>query len=377
VIVRAGVAAAVLLATGSAPLLVLPPELTESSGVATSSVSPEWFFTHEDSGAAAEFSAVSTDGRLLATYVLPGVQARDWEDMARGPDGQGGSSLLLGDIGDNNAARDRGLLVHRVPEPTPDLARTGVELATEPPVSYRLRYDDGPRDAETLLVHPRTGRLYVVTKPLGGSAGLYAAPETLDADGPNALVRVADVNGVRATGTPGGPRIGGLAQLLVTGGDIAPDGSRVALRTYTDLYEWPLDSDDVAAAVQGEPVVTALPPTMQGEGVAYTRDGSSLLLTSEGESAPVHRVPAAELESPDGAALAASAGTDRRGSGRLAARAAARASSQQSSDQGVGRPTAGRPAPASRRPAPGPRRRTRPRRRGAARRCRPPGCSHR
>jgi hypothetical protein len=275
----------------------LPAEIQESSGVASSSLSDEWLFTHEDSGAPAQFHAVALDGRLLATYLLPGVQARDWEDMARGPDEQGRSSLWLGDIGDNNAQRELGLLVHRVSEPEPDQDGTGGQVTTEPPVSYRLRYDDGPGDAETLLVHPRTGRLYVVNKPLGGRAGLYAAPEVLDPGGPNALVRVADVNGVRATGTPGGPGIGGVAQLLVTGGDISPDGARVALRTYTDLYEWPVDGDDVATAVQGDPVVTPLPPTFQGEAVAYTRDGGSLLVTSEGESAPVHRVAAGDLPS--------------------------------------------------------------------------------
>jgi hypothetical protein len=288
-------AAAVLAVVPLAPLTTLPPEITESSGVASSSLSDQWFFTHEDSGAPAQFSAVSTDGRLLATYVLPGVQARDWEDMARGPDADGRSSLWLGDIGDNNARRELGLLVHRVAEPEPDPTRTGVVVTTEPPVSYRLRYDDGPGDAETLLVHPASGRLYLVNKPLGGSAGLYAAPEVLDPDGPNRLTRVADVNGVRSTGTPGDPVIGGVAQLLVTAGDISPDGSRVALRTYTDLYEWPLEGEDVAAAVQREPAVTALPPTFQGEGLAYTRDGSAVLLTSEGESAPVHRVPVADL----------------------------------------------------------------------------------
>jgi hypothetical protein len=297
-----GLVTAAVLAAGAVQIATLPPAITESSGAASSSLSDDWFFTHEDSGAPAQFHAVATDGRLLATYVLPDVQARDWEDMARGPDEQGRSSLFLGDIGDNNARRELGLLVHRVAEPRPDPTRTDVQVTTEPPVSFRLRYDDGPGDAETLLVHPRSGRLYVVNKPLGGSAGLYAAPEVLDPDGPNGLTRVTSVNGVRATGTPGGPGIGGVAQLLVTGGDVAPDGSRVALRTYTDLYEWPVVGDDLAAAVQGEPVVTPLPPTFQGEGVAYTRDGSALLLTSEGQGAPVHRVPAADLGGPGGSA---------------------------------------------------------------------------
>ena len=285
--------AAVVLAAAQAPLLVLPPSLTESSGVASSSVSDDWFFTHEDSGSGPVFHAVGVDGRLLATYDL-GVDARDWEDMARGPDG----TLWLGDIGDNNAARDLGLLVHRVDEPQVDPAREGVEQEVAS-TSYRLRYADGPRDAETLLVHPRTGQVLVVSKPLGGPVRVYAAPAQLDAGGPNLLEEVAQVR-VGGTGTTGGPGIGSLAQGLVTGGDISSDGTRVALRTYTDLYEWPLPSDDVAAALAAEPVVTALPATFQGEGVAYTRDGTALLVTSEGEGAPVHRVASGLRTAEDG-----------------------------------------------------------------------------
>jgi hypothetical protein len=279
------------------PVLTLPPGITESSGVATSSVSDEWFFTHEDSGAESEFHAVGLDGRLLATFRL-GVQARDWEDMARGPDGAGGSSLLLADIGDNNAARELGLLVHRVPEPTVDPARDGVVADLPPVASYRLRYEDGPRDAETLLVHPGTGRLYVVSKGLLGDPRVYAAPERLEPDAPNILRQVASFRPER-TGTPGGPGIGTIANQLVTAGDISPDGRRLALRTYTDLYEWWIEDGDVAGALDDAPVVTALPPTRQGEGLAYDRDGTALLTTTEGEPAPVHRVPSGLVVEPD------------------------------------------------------------------------------
>ena len=262
------------------------PRIRESSGLATASTSG-LVYTHNDSGDDARFFAVDEAGRTRTVYRLPDVQARDWEDMARGPDEEGRSSLWLGDIGDNSATRDRGLLVHRIPEPEPT---TRESVTTEPPASFRLRYEDGPGDAEALLVHPTTGRLYVVTKPLAGGAKVYAAPERLDPDGPNLLALVAEIS-LSTTGTEGGPGIGGLAQLLVTAGDIAPDGSRIGLRTYTDLYEWPLDGDDVAAAFEAEPVVTPLPPTRQGEGLAYSADSTAVLLSSEGEGAPVHRLP--------------------------------------------------------------------------------------
>ena len=277
--------AAALYGEPSVALTFADPRIAESSGLASGST-PGVLFTHNDSGDEARFFAVGEDGRTRTTYVLPDVQARDWEDMARGPDEDGRSSLWLGDIGDNNAARDRGILVHRVLEPE----LTDEESATtEPPASFRLNYPDGPGDAEGLMVHPRTGQLFVVTKPLAGAAQVYAAPQPLDPDGPNLLERVAQAR-VDSTGTPGGPGIGGLAQLLVTAADISPDGSRVAVRTYTDLYEWSVEGDDVAGAFAGEPTVTPLPPTEQGEGLTYSADGTAVLVSSEGVQAPVHRL---------------------------------------------------------------------------------------
>ena len=261
------------------------PRIAESSGLASGS-SPGTLFTHNDSGDEARVFAVGDDGRTRTTYVLPGVDARDWEDIARGPDEDGRSSLWIGDIGDNNATRDRGILVHRVLEPEPTDQES---VTTEAPTSFRLRYPDGPGDAEGLLVHPRTGRLYVIGKPLAGPAQVYAAPQPLDPDGPNLLERVAEAR-VDRTGTPGGPGIGSLAQLLVTAADLSPDGSRVAVRTYTDLYEWSVQGDDVAGAFAGEPVVTPLPATEQGEGLTYTADGTAVLVSSEGAGTPVHRL---------------------------------------------------------------------------------------
>lgn len=282
------------------------PRIDESSGLATST-DGRLVYTHNDSGDISRFFAVGLDGRTRTTYVLPDVHARDWEDMARGPDEQGRPCLWLADIGDNDARRDRGILVHRVREPR---ATTRERVVTEPPTSFRLLYPDGPGDAEGLMVSPRTGRLYVVTKPLAGPAQVYAAPEVLDPHGPNRLERVAQAP-VQATGTPGGPGIGGLANLLVTAADIAPDGSRVAVRTYTDLYEWDVPGDDVAAAFRGTPTVTPLPVTRQGEGLAYAADGRSVLVSSEGRGTPVHRITTVRARTPRAAPQAPRRNVDR------------------------------------------------------------------
>lgn len=216
-------------------------------------------WTHDDSGDGPRLFGLDRRCRTVAVLTLAGTDARDWEDLAATP-----GTLWAADIGDNRAVRDRGVLVHRVAVPS------GSGPRTVPPTSYRLRFEDSPRDAEALLVHPRTGQLLVVEKALLGAAGVYAAPQPMAA---GALRRVGEV------------RVG-----AVTGGAVSPRGDRVVLRTYTAAYEWVVTGDDLVAALAGTPERVTLPSSEQGEGIAYDTDGRSWLLSSEGASAPVHRL---------------------------------------------------------------------------------------
>lgn len=261
-----------LLATAFGdPRLLGPLALDEVSGVA---VGVHGTYVQEDSGNDPVVRRVDSAGRDVATLRLP-VRNRDWEDLAATPDGSGTPSLWVADIGDNRSVRHE-VQVHRFAEPAGD--------HVGPVTTYRFAYADGPHDAEALLVLPGGLRVAVVTKGLTG-AGVYEGP--LDASAPQVLQRVADVE-VRVTGTRGGPA-GAFGQLLVTGGAVAPDGRTVALRTYTDLYEWDL-TDDLAATFAAAPVVSALPPTGQGEAVGYGRDSRSVLVAGEGEGAPLQQL---------------------------------------------------------------------------------------
>ena len=243
----------------------------EASGLEASAVYDDVLYAHNDSGDTARFFAIGRSCRTQATYVLKGVQARDWEDISRGPR----NTLWLGDIGDNSSTRERGILIHRVPEPKP--ATGTVEM---PSVAFRFVYADGPHDAEALLVHPRTGQVMVVTKGFGGGA-LYAAPLPLQAAKPNVLQRVARVS---------------IPE--VTAGDISPDGSRVVLRNYAAAYEWDVQDGDVAAAMKEEPTRIPLPRSAQGEAITYSHDGRSLIVTSEGAGAAVQVLSRSVVASP-------------------------------------------------------------------------------
>jgi hypothetical protein len=101
----------VQIGTTTSPLLV------ETSGVVGSRAFPGVLWMHGDSGDSARFSAVASDGTLLAQYFLDGATNHDWEDLAIGPKPGGGSYLYFGDIGDNNRVR-ASLQIYRTAEPT-------------------------------------------------------------------------------------------------------------------------------------------------------------------------------------------------------------------------------------------------------------------
>lgn len=259
--------------------------LVESSGLASAGRSDDYFFTHNDSGDAARFFAVSRKGETLATFKVPGAQSVDWEDMARGVDAAGAPVLFFGDTGDNAAKRSH-LTVYQVPEPLVDPTRTGLELESAPAVALDLVFPDSPRDVEALMVHPRTRQLFLVSKSVRGS-GVFAAPQLLVAGEKNVLRKIADIDFEPLPRTVRGLK-DVIASVLITGGAISPDGSRCVVRTYTDAYEWKIEGERVAAAFEKPPVHVPLPDTRQGEAITYLRDGSGLRISSEGAGAPVH-----------------------------------------------------------------------------------------
>jgi hypothetical protein len=217
---------------------------------------------------------------------VQGASAVDWEDIARGPGANGKSAIFLGDIGDNNSTRSS-VTVYEVPEPSVNIATAAVVM-TQPAIAHHLTYEDGPHNAETLLVEPSTGRIIVVTKAVDGDSGVYVAQGgVLHKAGTIDFSRIS--TGVPLTRSP----IAVLGGDLATGGDVAPDGSRVVVRTYAQAFEWAVSGGDVVAALKGTPRVVDLPDEQQGEAIAYTRDGKDLVTTSEGKGAPLDLVPSA------------------------------------------------------------------------------------
>ncbi|MGW2276582.1 WD40 repeat domain-containing protein [Streptomyces sp. NPDC001770] len=259
--------AALLLLAGTVParadggadqtFTIEDPRITESSGLAASHIHPGVYWTHNDSDDGPYLYAVdSRTGETVATVTMTGVgQPRDVEAISLGPDG----NLYVGDIGDNlNGTWDH-VWIYRLPEPK--VLKDVTVRATQ----FDVVYADGARDAEALMVHPKTGRVWIASKNQAGG-GLYEGPEHLSTSGNNVFRRVAEVP-------------------WVTDGAFSPDGTRLVLRGYlgADAYTFDNgrlgDERGVGAGFQG-----------QAESVTYTADGTALMLGSEGERSEVRRL---------------------------------------------------------------------------------------
>jgi hypothetical protein len=247
--------------------------ISESSGLAVSPQHAGVLWTHDDSGHAPVLYALARDGRVAGTVRVRGVAGFDWEAVAAFRDRAGRALLAVGDVGDNRGTR-RAPEVDVLAEP----ARLGTSTAT-PLLRLRLSYPDGARDAEALLVDTARGRMFVVTKGLFGG-DVYAVPA---AAWNGTAPRRATERAARLV------RVGSLPLGLVTDGTVAPGGA-VLLRTYTDVAAFapfPLEPSDAPLRPAAS---TGVPTQPQGEGLALTPDGRSVLLASEGAGEPVLRV---------------------------------------------------------------------------------------
>lgn len=224
------------------------PQVVESSGLV---VQDGLFVTTNDSGDTGRvFSVDPATGETVGVTTWADAPL-DVEALAPGTNGR----VWVADIGDNEAVRSS-VEVARVA-----IGRGEREGAA---ATYELAYPKRPADAETLLAHPVTGRLYVATKGVFGG-DLYAAPRELDPDGVNELKRLDRI-------IP-----------IATDGAFFPDGRHLVLRDYGRAVIYTFPGLEVVADLD-------LPEQEQGEGIAVSPEGE-VFVSSEGRQAPVLRVP--------------------------------------------------------------------------------------
>lgn len=249
---------------GTTPLKDLP----EVSGLVTSALNPGLIWMHNDSGDEPRIFAVILPGRIVARLRLQGASHIDWEDIARGPGPEPGASYLnIADIGDN-AARRSSITIYRVREPLIDTSQREIQLTipSDSVERFTLRYPDGARDAEALLVDPLTGDIVIVTKR-------------------EQRCRVYSVSGPHMNGSDRTLTFHGEIPLqLVTGGDVSPDGSMILLKTYMEVRMWKRNGHtSLASAISDTGSPLPYMPERQGEAIGFTSAGDCYYSTSESE----------------------------------------------------------------------------------------------
>ena len=137
--------------------------ILEASGMVASRKNPGVLWVHNDSGDSARVFAMGTDGSDWGTFNIVGITARDWEDIALGPGPiLGEDYLYIGDIGDNDGLYNS-IVVQRVLEPNVIPGPGAVDVYGAD--SIELVYPSAEKmDAETLLVDPVNGDLYIISK---------------------------------------------------------------------------------------------------------------------------------------------------------------------------------------------------------------------
>ncbi len=258
------------------------PPIPESSGVAVSRRFPGVLWTHNDSGDGPMLYATNLAGEDLGRYLVPGAKNTDWEDVALAPCPEPQRDCLyLADTGDNDEHR-RSVTLYAVPEPASRPLPAGNDESarvTSRAQALVLRYPDRAHDVEAMWVNP-DGSVELVSKGMSGPILRYLVPRTAwDRDSATArLIDTLPVVPQRALGR------------LVTGAALAPNGARVVIRSYTELFFF-RRSDDRRLTPEGSPCwLGTLEP--QGEGVAFL-DDSTLVLTSEGvlgQAGAIHRI---------------------------------------------------------------------------------------
>lgn len=260
--------------------------INESSGLAIGRRNPGIFWTLNDSGGGPFVFAFDDKGGTRARLEIAGAANFDWEDIASGPDAQGKASLFLGDIGDNLFIRPE-IQVYQIEEPALGSAAESEEVQIKEFKMLRATYPDGRHNAESLLCHPQTGRLFIITKTNDGQCGVYAFPAVLRTD---VIMKLESVAGfqIPAVARPGKRPIDNC---MSTGACFSPDGTHIAVSTYSSLYQWTLGpAQTLADAFAQKPLRIVQPLLQQNEAVCYSADGRSLWITSERAGAPLWRI---------------------------------------------------------------------------------------
>ena len=241
-------------------------KVAEASGIVSSRLNKGLFWVINDSGNEAKIYLLNAKGEIINSWLINGSQNTDWEDLTIKTDQQTGRSfLIIGDIGDNMAIRNHiNILVIEEPEFTNTL-----DTAINKFKKYKFKYEDGARDAETILFDPMTEELFVVSKR-EDNVRVYGTPKILNETDTMLLDYKCS-----------------LPFHNVTSGDISIDGKEILLKNYNAIFYWQRKTNEtIIDAMLKDHELLNYTPEPQGESIAWSLDSKGFYTISEKSWAP-------------------------------------------------------------------------------------------
>lgn len=280
---------------------LLPRGLKEASGVSASGKYPGRLYTVDDGGALYTLDATNNSDAVRLQFttggsdgVLTASSESDWEDVAvaREPLAPRRWKVFVGDVGNNEGQR-RTVRVFKFEEPPPSLG--GEDILVDRFDTIQLEYpkdakaaDEGGGgdtegggwpDAETLIVDPQSGDIFLITKDKKekvkqgkgkkgkGKKGIQQQTETgarvYRARYPYSTQRKNRLEFAGQLGFPG----------EVVGGDVTQTGNELLLKTLKEVLYFSRGTQ----TVKPQPYVREA----QGEAVGFAADGSGFYTLSE------------------------------------------------------------------------------------------------
>jgi hypothetical protein len=256
--------------------------INEASGLAASSRDTGFLWVINDSGAKPELHLIETNGRYRGKTTLAAANNLDWEDLASFQL-EGKPWLLAADTGDNESKRDSCTL-YILQEPELPAADKLLDHRSRVQWRIRFRYEDGPRDCESVAVDANSGKILLLSKRTEVPF-VYELPLKPEDDTKVLTARRIGKTYVQA---PTGNRIPFANQ--PTGFDLTPDASLAAVVTYYGVFVFPRKPDESwAAAFSRAPIDLGPHRLPQAEAIAFSKDGSSIFTLSEGSGTPIIR----------------------------------------------------------------------------------------
>jgi hypothetical protein len=260
------------------------PELDEVSGLAASRAHEGLYWAINDSGNPARLMLIKSDGTRVASFNTPGATNIDWEDIAAF-DLDGRHYLLVSDTGDNGGIRTS-LTLYVFEEPSVIKDNADVRPAWQ----IDFRWPDGARDCEAAAVDPAKAEVLLISKkrvppelfrvPLRKGTGVQTAE------------LLATLPGI-AQPTPQELQLNptyGRYRSQISGADLSPNGRVLAVINYHSMYFYVRQPGETwAATMTRSPGTLHFPWLPQAEAIAFSTDGSSLLIGSEQRPTPLFR----------------------------------------------------------------------------------------